>query len=183
MQLEKQKKKPDSEGGGFVGPRTGTIVGGQRSKKATAAADVGGGKFGVMSEVVVLRGMVDGMDLDEEMAGGGGEEGGGGLMQEIGEECGEKYGRVERVFIDRGDDAATAPVFVKFTSQLSALRVCFVPPPFTLPYCQSCGLVGHADFFFSPSQAVNALEGRIFNGNAITARFFDAEKFERGDYT
>lgn len=31
-------------------------------------------------------------------------------------------------------------------------------------------------------QAVNALEGRIFNGNAITARFFNKEKFENGVY-
>ena len=49
-------------------------------------------------------------------------------------------------------DQDALPVFVKFTSQLSALR------------------------------AVNALEGRLFNGNVITARFFDAERFERGDY-
>jgi len=32
------------------------------------------------------------------------------------------------------------------------------------------------------TQAVNALEGRIFNGNTITARFFDIEKFENGVY-
>jgi splicing factor 45 len=31
-------------------------------------------------------------------------------------------------------------------------------------------------------QAVNALEGRIFNGNAITARFYDEERFEEGLY-
>lgn len=31
-------------------------------------------------------------------------------------------------------------------------------------------------------QAVNALEGRIFNGNAIAARFYDEEKFEEGVY-
>jgi len=29
-------------------------------------------------------------------------------------------------------------------------------------------------------QAVNALEGRMFNGNTISARFFDVEKFEGG---
>jgi len=29
---------------------------------------------------------------------------------------------------------------------------------------------------------VNALEGRVFNGNMINARFFDAEKFEMGIY-
>lgn len=44
------------------------------------------------------------------------------------------------------------PVFVKFTNQLSALR------------------------------AVNALEGRVFNGNTITARFYDTQKFEEGIY-
>ncbi len=31
-------------------------------------------------------------------------------------------------------------------------------------------------------QAVNALEGRLFNGNTIYARFFESEKFEQGIY-
>jgi splicing factor 45 len=31
-------------------------------------------------------------------------------------------------------------------------------------------------------QAVNALEGRVFNGNTITARFYDTQKFEEGIY-
>lgn len=138
VKVEKQKKKPDSEGGGFVGPGgRGKIIGGK--KKSDRDAEAEDGKFGVMSEVVVLRGMVDGIDLDAEMEGAGD----GGIMQEIGEECGDKvsmvrnpahflcpcsqrqYGRVERVFIDRSD-ASKAPVFVKFTSQLSALRVCSI---------------------------------------------------------
>jgi len=141
VKVEKQKKKPDSEGGGFAGPRgRGKIIGG--SKKSQEE-----GKFGPMSEVIILRGMADGLDLDAELDGGHD----GGLMQEIGEECAEKYGRVERVFIHRNSDGPV-PVFVKFTTQLSALR------------------------------AVNALEGRIFNGNAISARFFDNEKFEKGIY-
>jgi len=81
VQVEKQKKKPDSEGGGFVGPGgRGKIIGG---KKKGSDAEAEGGKFGVMSEVVVLRGMVDGMDLDAELDDGG-------LMQEIGEECEDK---------------------------------------------------------------------------------------------
>ena len=81
VQVEKKKKKPDSEGGGFVGPSgIGKIIGG---KKKPGSAEAEGGKFGLMSEVVILRGMVDGMDLDYEM-------GEGNLMQEIGEECGEK---------------------------------------------------------------------------------------------
>lgn len=85
VQVEKQKKKPDSEGGGFVGPGgMGKIVGGKR--KGGAGAEAEEGKFGAMSEVVILKGMVDGMDLDAEMESAGD----GGLMQEIGEECGEK---------------------------------------------------------------------------------------------
>ncbi len=115
VQVEKQKKKPDAEGGGFVGPGgRGKILGGKRQGGSETT-----GKFGAMSEVIALYGMVDGMDLDVELEGLGD----GGIMQEIGEECGEKYGRVERVFINRSNPSK-APVFVKFTSQLSALRVC-----------------------------------------------------------
>lgn len=85
VQVEKQKKKPDSEGGGFVGPGgRGKIIGGKKKGGVDAEAELG--KFGAMSEVVILRGMVDGMDLDAEMEGSGD----GGIMQEIGEECGEK---------------------------------------------------------------------------------------------
>ena len=88
VQVEKQKKKPDSEGGGFVGPGgRGKILGG---KKGSGGAESEGGKFGAMSEVIVLRGMVDGMDLDAEMEGSRD----GGLTQEIGEECGEKVSPV-----------------------------------------------------------------------------------------
>lgn len=80
VKVEKRKKRPDSEGGGFVTPAgRGTIIGGKRK---------GGddpGKFGTMSEVIILRGMLDGMDLETELTGEG-----GGLMQEIGEECSEK---------------------------------------------------------------------------------------------
>ncbi|KAJ5875633.1 uncharacterized protein N7473_012980 [Penicillium subrubescens] len=140
VKVEKRKKRPDSEGGGFVTPGgRGKIIGGKKKSEDT-------GKFGPMSPVVILRGMLDGMDLDEEL-----HREGGGLMQEIGEECNEKYGRVERVYIARDADTPI-PVFVKFTNELSALR------------------------------AVNALEGRIFNGNAIQARYFDPEKFEQGVY-
>ncbi|RPB18806.1 hypothetical protein L211DRAFT_689297 [Terfezia boudieri ATCC MYA-4762] len=106
------------------------------------------GKFGKMTEVVVLKGMLRGIDKEEIASGE--------LRQEIGEECGEKYGRVERVYIHvmgvDEEDGEGPKVFVQFTSQLSALR------------------------------AVNALEGRLFNGNAIEAKFFDKDKFERGQY-
>lgn len=84
-QVVKQKKKPDAEGGGFVGPGAmGKIVGGTRKGGKNDGTE--GGKFGAMSEVIVLRGMIDGMDLDAELEGNGD----GGLMQEIGEECAEK---------------------------------------------------------------------------------------------
>ncbi|KAF7719126.1 Uncharacterized protein PECH_001755 [Penicillium ucsense] len=140
VKVEKRKKRPDAEGGGFVGPGgRGKIIGGKKGQED-------GGKFGAMSPVVILRGMLDGMDLDEEL-----NREGGGLIQEIGEECNEKYGRVERVYIAR-DVGPPMPVFIKFTNELSALR------------------------------AVNALEGRVFNGNTISARFFDPEKFEQGEY-
>jgi splicing factor 45 len=135
VKLDKRKKKSDAEGGGFrdSGGR-GKIIGGKKKVKEGEES----GRFGPMSEVVVLRGMVDNMDLDAEVEGAGD----GGLMQEIGDECGEKvfvhfktryllllciatnlakYGRVERVYIDR--QSAPAKVFVKFTNQLSALRV------------------------------------------------------------
>jgi splicing factor 45 len=79
VKVEKRKKRPDSEGGGFVTPGgRGKIIGGKKKTEDT-------GKFGPMSPVVILRGMLDGMDLDEEL-----HREGGGLMQEIGEECNEK---------------------------------------------------------------------------------------------
>lgn len=88
VRIEKQKKKPDSEGGGFVGPGgRGKIIG---SKKATSTSESEGGKWGVMSEVVVLRGMLNGLDVDAELDRA--ED--GGLMQEIGDECGEKVSPV-----------------------------------------------------------------------------------------
>lgn len=146
---DKRKKKSDAEGGGFATPTaTGKILGGRKSKAGEQEAE---GKFGAMSEVIKLEGMLRGMNLDEEL-----EREEGGIMQEIGEECGDKYGKVERVYIASHAGAGmsdTGPaVFVKFVSQLSALR------------------------------AVNALEGRIFNGNAITARFWTKDNFDSGIY-
>ncbi|EXJ77750.1 hypothetical protein A1O3_09979 [Capronia epimyces CBS 606.96] len=144
--VDKRKKKSDADGGGYATPAgTGKILGGNKSKAPQAEEE---GKFGAMSEVVRLEGMLSGLDLDEELA-----QGEGGIMQEIGEECGEKYGSVERVYIHRPDtDEGEALVFVHFVSPLSALR------------------------------AVNALEGRIFNGNAIKAKFWPKERFDQGDY-
>jgi splicing factor 45 len=147
--VDKRKKKSDAEGGGYVTPAgTGKILGGQKSKVKHEEEE---GKFGAMSEVVKLEGMLRGLDLDFELSREG-----GGIMQEIGEECAEKYGSVERVYIDRDGGerqvADGAVVFVQFVNQLSALR------------------------------AVNALEGRVFGGNVIKAKFWDREKFDQGRY-
>ncbi|KAJ4267776.1 hypothetical protein NW762_003891 [Fusarium torreyae] len=77
VQVEKRRKKADADGGGWAEPGgKGKIIGGKRKEEDT-------GKFGIMSDVIVLRNMLDNMDnLAEEVAGG--------LGQEIGEECGEK---------------------------------------------------------------------------------------------
>ena len=143
---DKRKKKSDAEGGGFVTPSTiGRILGGTKSK---AAIDAEESRFGAMSEVVQLEGMLNGMDVQAELARSD-----GNIMQEIGEECSEKYGNVERVYIHSNTTNENgALVLVNFTSQLSALR------------------------------AVNALEGRVFDGNAIKARFWSKELFDQGQY-
>ncbi|KAL8382952.1 hypothetical protein RB595_006629 [Gaeumannomyces hyphopodioides] len=140
VKLEKRRRLPDAEGGGFAQPAgVGRIVGGKPAPGGSGAGQEG--KFGRMSEVVVLRGMLEGMhDVAAEVEKG--------LSQEIGEECGEKYGRLERVYIH----VDTKEVFIKFTDQVSALR------------------------------AVNALQGRVFNGNAIVPAFYDVERFEAGVY-
>lgn len=78
VKVEKRKKRPDAEGGGFVTPAgRGTIIGGKRKGEDDT------GLFGPMSEVIILRGMLDGMDLQSELESGE-------LMQEIGEECSDK---------------------------------------------------------------------------------------------
>ncbi|KAG5951589.1 hypothetical protein E4U53_002724 [Claviceps sorghi] len=134
IQVEKRRKKADADGGGWAGPGgKGKIIGSKRKEE--------GSKFGTMSDVIVLRNMLENMpDLQAEIADG--------LGQEIGEECGEKYGRVERLYID----PTSRQVFIKFTTQVSALR------------------------------AVNELDGRNFNGNNIAPRFYDSERFDAGVY-
>ncbi|KAK5074239.1 hypothetical protein LTR64_006616 [Lithohypha guttulata] len=144
--VDKRKKKSDAEGGGYVTPvQTGRIMGGTKSRLGKEAEE---GKFGAMSEIVRLEGMLQGMDIQAEMMRGD-----GNIMQEIGEECGDKYGNVERVYIHSNtSNELGAMVFIYFTQPLSALR------------------------------AVNALEGRVFNGNEIRARFWPKEKFDQAQY-
>ncbi|KAJ9619540.1 hypothetical protein H2203_008319 [Taxawa tesnikishii (nom. ined.)] len=118
-QTQKRKKRPDAEGGGWANPAAmGRIVGGKKRR----TEDEEGGQWSI---VVKLEGILDGVDVDHAVSEGN-------LMQQIGDKMSE-YGQVERLFIDRSKEG-TEPVFVKFTSALSA------------------------------------------------AGFFDAEKFEQGDY-
>jgi splicing factor 45 len=125
VQVDKRRKKADADGGGWAeSGGKGKIIGGQRKEEST-------GKFGIMSDVIVLQNMLENLpDLQAEIADG--------LGQEIGEECGEKvltstatnkhprpnltrlqYGRVERLYIEQD----SRQVFIKFTNQVSALRV------------------------------------------------------------
>ena len=62
-----------------------------------------------MSRCVVLANVVAPGEADEE------------LVEEIGGECRQKYGEVERVRVLEGDGGEVR-VFVLFTSELSALR-------------------------------------------------------------
>jgi splicing factor 45 len=121
VQVEKRQKKPDAEGGGWAAPggRGKIIPSKTKPTSASSSATMGGGegrggmtdRFGRMSNVIVLRHMLDGLpDLQSEM-----EE---GLGQEIGEECGDKYGRVERLYID----VEGRTVYIKFVDGVSALR-------------------------------------------------------------
>ncbi|KAI0973847.1 hypothetical protein F4678DRAFT_387375 [Xylaria arbuscula] len=113
VQVEKRKKKSDAEGGGWAEPgNRGKVIGSKTGAGTSSSSTESASKFGDMSNVIVLRNMLDGMeDVQSEMENG--------LGQEIGEECGDKYGRVERLYID----IEGRRVFIKFTDQVSALRV------------------------------------------------------------
>ncbi|KAK4201453.1 hypothetical protein QBC40DRAFT_278246 [Triangularia verruculosa] len=153
VQPLKRKKKSDAEGGGFrdpaaaqgriIAPKSLNTAAQQQQNQPQGNSSSTSQKI---SRVVVLRDMLLNMpDLASEIEAG--------LGQEIGEECGERYGRVERLFIDQDERLGeNKRVYIQFVEEVSALR------------------------------AVNALEGRIFNGNTIRAGFYDAEKFEEGVY-
>jgi splicing factor 45 len=139
VQMEKRKKKSDAEGGGFRDPPggRGKIIGGKKNVPEQTSES---GKFGTMSEVVVLRGMVDGMNLDEEVEGSGD----GGLMQEIGDECDEKVcdtSLINPVFLLMSflsmaeSNESTLVDMAKFRKSLSNLQIssplceCVIPIP------------------------------------------------------
>ena len=118
MQAQKRKKKSDAQGGEFATPAAmGKIVGGKKAKPKPGESSNQGpsSELDDMSPVVKLSGMLENMDVDHEIAENN-------LMQEIGDEMGEQYGKVERLYIWRKKDGGNDEVFVKFTSPLSAVR-------------------------------------------------------------
>jgi splicing factor 45 len=143
-QPSKRKRRSDKDGGGWAQQANmGKIVGGKKAKAQTTDDD--SGQYGLMSYVVKLQGMLDELDVAHEI-----EE--NNLMQEIGEEFSKSFGEIERVFVWREENGGNNSVFVKFTSQLSALNAC------------------------------TGRDGMTFAGNAVAARFFPTDKFEAGEY-
>lgn len=141
MKADKSKRAPGKGTGGRA-PTIGKIVGGNKKKTAETEDDT---PHGNMSEVIKLEGMLKGLDVDLEIAENN-------LMQEIGDHMGEMFGKVERLFIWRAHMGGNEEVFVRFTSQLSALR------------------------------AVKGMDGEEFAGNMVQGKFWDCGKFERGEY-
>jgi splicing factor 45 len=76
----------------------------------------------------------------------------GNLVEEIGQECAKLYGRLEQVKVFRESTKESIPVFLRFTEPVSALR------------------------------AVSALQGKLFAGNTVTAKFYDEDLFKDGIY-
>ncbi|KJX96449.1 hypothetical protein TI39_contig625g00015 [Zymoseptoria brevis] len=142
--LFKNSKQGKNEGIGSA--KTVKIIPGKKSVATVAAekAAADQDRDADMSEVVKLEGMLDGLDVDYEISEND-------LLQEIGDEV-ASYGKVERVFIWRPQLGGKDEVFVKFTSQLSALR------------------------------AVKGMGNMEFGQNRVRAKFWDTEKFEAGVY-
>lgn len=86
----------------------GRIVGGKRRKTDNPEDETES-----WSIIAKFDGMLSGLDIDKEMMEGD-------LMQKMGEKMAE-YGHVERLYIHR-PAVGNEPVFVKFTSALSAYR-------------------------------------------------------------
>ncbi|ETS81764.1 hypothetical protein PFICI_06766 [Pestalotiopsis fici W106-1] len=120
VQVEKRKKNENggwAEPGGrgkIIQPKANPNNNNTASSTLESSSAGQGGKFGAMSNVIVLRHMLDNIeDAQQEMEDG--------LGQEIGEECGDKYGRVERIYIDTAPQGSKS-VYIKFVDTVSALR-------------------------------------------------------------
>lgn len=108
-QPTKRKKRSD----GKWSQQIGKIMGGRKNKVQTTDHD----DYGLISNVVKLQGMLDGLDVAFEI-----EE--KNLMQEIGEQFSQTCGPIERLFIWREENGGNDQVFIKFTNQISALNAC-----------------------------------------------------------
>jgi len=104
--MDKRKKRPAGEKGDGPPPTVGRIVGGKRRKTDDEPEEQ-------WSVVVKLEGMLDGLDVEEEMVENN-------LMQNIGDRV-QKFGMAERITIDP-EKTGSGTVFIKFTSALSAYR-------------------------------------------------------------
>ena len=176
VQVEKRRKKADADGGGWAEPGgKGKIIGGKRKEDS--------GRFGTMSEVIVLRNMLENMaDLQGEIAEG--------LGQEIGEECGEKVSSTLSLAISNlGASKKTDRRIVRSSGeaihrpgQPPGLHQVHRPSVSTTGRAASCGLLRMFSTANMLGQAVNELDGRIFNGNTIAPKFYNLESFEKGVY-
>lgn len=181
VQAEKRRKKADADGGGWAEPANkGKILGGKRKEEE--------GKFGKMSEVIVLRNMLENMpNLEYEISEG--------LGQEIGEECGEKVRRAKSVPASPQQCAWRSLLTAPVRPRRASLHRSAGPPgvyqvygpgfrspsrPLFLPGTRPSCLLPHA---LTAAQAVNELDGRIFNGNTILPKFYDVDKFEQGNFS
>ena len=104
--VDKRKKRPAGEKGDGPPPAVGRIVGGKRRKTGDEPEEQ-------WSVVVRLDGMLEGLNVEEEMVENN-------LMQNIGDRV-QKFGMAERITIDP-EKTGSGTVFIKFTSALSAYR-------------------------------------------------------------
>lgn len=146
VQVEKRRKKPDAEGGGWADPANkAKILGGERRDGGTAS------RFGPASDVVVLRNMLEGMpDLRHEVESG--------LGQEIGEECGEKVStrvssRTMRVLTTSHRSMAASSGSTSTSTTVRSLFGSRTP-------CQRSGWVG-CPLFILPSEDISLASSRM----------------------
>ncbi|KAK0256120.1 hypothetical protein LTS16_000319 [Friedmanniomyces endolithicus] len=152
---EKRKKLADAEGGGWAKPANmGKLVGGKRRKVEGGDVVIGDGEDGGRTEDQPYGPLSPVIKLSNMLTGLDidDEVENKDLYGEVGREMETQYGKVERVFIWRQAMGGQDEVFVKFVSPLSALR------------------------------AVGASDGMEFAENVVSARFWEEERFEAGEY-
>ena len=108
-----------------AGPAIAQIVGGDKRRKIDDAED----ESATDSPAIVVRGMVDGTDIDRDR-----KEGHLahtiGLVQQIGTAMEKMAGPAERIVIHADSKSESKPVYIKFTTLTSAFVVTIPPPPY-----------------------------------------------------